>query len=233
MRAAERPGFLGGLLTLAALLLADPSPAFPAEGTLQAPGQAEAVLADRVVAVVGRTPILASEAALEQAIRNRILMAADRSIFGRWLCEATTPLEALILAEVLRGQPAWDEAGPPDADLVSARVAAFRATFATADEAADFAERWGLSEDGLWRWFADSHRLDRTIEAAVDPLVRVDPKDEAEYYELHKDGILAGQAYADVAEFIGRQVYQRGFQRAWQAWSTQVRAAARVRYVGR
>lgn len=223
----RRSGLLG-VLALAASAALRPT----ASDATEAPADAT-VLADRVVAVVGRTPILASQVALEQAIRNRVRLARDRADFGRLLVEPAPPLEAIILREAIRGQALWDAVGEAPQDRVQARVDAFVRTFLREDEAAVFARSWGLSDDELRLWFADTVRADLCVIAAVDPLVEPSPKDERLWYEQHRDDIFAGRPFEDVSALVAQQVYERAFQRHWQSWGSQIRAAARVRYVGR
>ncbi len=191
------------------------------------------VVVERVVAVVGHTPITRGQVAFEAAMRDRVAAAPNRERFGRLLSEPWVPLEALIFRLVLTAQPVTRDTPVPDDATARERLQAFASTFPNDADFHGFLVAWRLTEAVLLDWFRDTVRMDHAIVAAVDPLVRTSRPDELRYYEENRDRIFAGRPMEEVEAYVGRQVYVLQFQRAWQGWASQIRAASRVRYVGR
>ena len=73
--------------------------------------------------------------------------------------------------------------------------------------------------------------LDRAVEVAVDPGVRITEEDERRYYEQHASLKYAGRPMREVQEALTRDVYAQKFDQAYQGWRKRMRAGVRLRYL--
>lgn len=194
---------------------------------------AEEVLADRVSAVVGNTPITASQVALDEELVALLPDEGCEESFGRLLCDDAVPLQRLVFRQVLR------EAGLGRNVEVSSlagveRWTALEARFANREEARSWLARWGLDPEAVSERFLELARLDQAIDVAVGRLVRdVSEQDERRYHREHQDTIFAGKPYEEVSAVVSRRYYLLVFERTYDAWASELRAAARVRYISR
>lgn len=188
---------------------------------------------DSVVAVVGNTPITASEVQFEEEMG--VIVRGDECLnrFGRLLCDERAPLERLIFREALR-QAGLTKDVRVSAATVGDRVQGFRRVFPVRSGADSFLTRWGLAEADLAERMLDLARLDQAIEVTVGRLVReVSEEEERRYHAENIDTIFGGRPYEEVAAMVSRQFYALKFERTYGAWASELRAAAQVRYVGR
>lgn len=195
--------------------------------------QADDVLVDAVVVVVGTTPIAASQVAFEEQLHARIAGPDCAEDFGRLLCASGPALESLIFREVLRQEGiARDvEVNPGEA---SERLDAFRRRFGAREGAQDFMERWRLSEQDLHELLREFAVLDQAIEVAVGRLVRDIPEEEERrYHAENREVIFGGKPYEEVAALVSRRYYAFKFERTYDAWASDLRSRARIRYIGR
>lgn len=128
---------------------------------------AHAELVDRVVVVVGDTPVLQSEVELEA-----VLEALDRSPLPYWTSLGAGPTERLVDAVIVRLVAGDVKLYEPAPDAVAARLEAIRATFAGADAWASFLAARGLDEARLAailrrRMVVEKYLL-RTLQASPD-----------------------------------------------------------------
>jgi len=198
-----------------------------------APAQAEEVLVDAVVAVVGNTPIASSQVAFERELRERVAGPDCAASFGRLVCGPTEPLEALVFREILRqeGVARDVEINPGEA---AERVGAFERTFGTRDGSRRFLERWRLSEQDVHELFRELAVLDQAIEVAVGRLIRDIPEEEERRYHAdNMDSIFGGRPYDEVTAMVSRRYYAFKFERTYDAWASELRSGARIRYIGR
>ena len=196
-------------------------------------GAGDSVLVDRIVAVVGTTPIAASEVEFERQLGERIAGDDCASSFGRLLCEAREPLERLIFRHTL--EQAGIAAGVQvSVATVEAAQRAFAETFETrADQDAFFA-LWGLDDASFRELLLTVARLDQAIDVTVGRLVRdVSEEEERRYHAENSDTIFGGKPYEEVAAIVSRRYYALKFERTYGSWSSELRAAGRVRYLGR
>jgi len=191
------------------------------------------VVVDRVVAVVGTTPIAASQVQLERELAARMAGDECTASFGRLLCEDREPLERLLFRETLRQSGV---ANGVEVSLATVEDAerAFFAAFPIRDAADEFLSRWGLDPGALRELLLDVARLDQAIDVTVGRLVRdVSEEEERRYHAENADTIFAGRAYEEVAAIVSRRYYALKFERTYDSWASELRAAARVRYIGR
>ena len=153
-----------GLALLLALLL----PAVA--GAQSRAGGAVPVSVDRVVAVVGNTPIAASQVLLEQQLGDLIRGERCSESFGRLLCEEREPLERLVFRETLR-QAGLAKEVQVSAATVEVAEQAFARSFGTRDGMRRFLERWGMEDADFRELVLDVARLDQAIEVTVGRLV--------------------------------------------------------------
>lgn len=188
---------------------------------------------DSVVAVVGNTPITASEVQFEEELG--VIVRGDDCLeqFGRLLCDERAPLERLIFREALR-QAGLGKDVRVSTGTVTDRLEAFRRVFPVRTGAGAFLDRWGLEDADLSERMLDIARLDQAIEVTVGRLVReVSEEEERRYHAEHADAVFGGRPYEQVAAMVSRRFYALKFERTYGAWSSELRAAAQVRYVGR
>lgn len=193
----------------------------------------EAIVVDRIVAVVGTTPIAASQVTLEAEIGRRILGDDCEESFGRLLCDEREPLERLIFRETLR-QAGVAKGVSVSLGTVDEAERAWVGTFRTRTGSADFLKRWGLDAVAFREAILDVARLDQAIDVAVGRLVRdVSEEEERRYHAENGDTIFGGRPYEEVAAMVSRRYYAFKFERTYGAWASELRSAGRVRYIGR
>lgn len=193
----------------------------------------EAIVVDRIVAVVGTTPIAASQVMLEAEIGRRILGDDCAESFGRLLCDEREPLERLIFRETLR-QAGVAKGVSVSLGTVDEAERAWVGTFRTRTGSTDFLKRWGLDAVAFREAILDVARLDQAIDVAVGRLVRdVSEEEERRYHAENVDTIFGGRPYEEVAAMVSRQYYAFKFERTYGAWASELRAAGTVRYIGR
>ncbi len=196
-------------------------------------GGAVPVSVDRVVAVVGNTPLASSQVLLEEQLGDRIRGERCSEFFGRLLCEEREPLERLIFRETLR-QAGLAQDVQVSAAIVEAAEQAFARSFDTRDGKRRFLERWGMEDADFREMVLDVARLDQAIEVTVGRLVReVSEEEERRYHAENIDTIFGGRPYEEVAAMVSRRYYSLKFERTYGAWASELRASIRVRYVGR
>ena len=172
---------------------------------------------DRVLAVVGTTPITSSSVAFEAELRSALPVdpAACTEDFGRLLCSTEPTLQALIFREVLRqqGVAAEVEVSPSHAE---ARAVAVAQRFPDRESYLAFLGRWALSEGDLAERLIESVRLDRAVDVAVGRLVRDSTEDEERaYHAEHRDTEFDGEPFEAVASRVSRRVYSIKFERTY------------------
>jgi len=193
----------------------------------------DTVIVDRIVAVVGTTPIAVSQVKLEEEIGQRIVGDDCEQSFGRLLCDEREPLERLIFREILR-QGGVAKGVSVSLGVVDEAERAWVGTFRTRTGSTDFLRRWGLDVVAFRETLLDVARLDQAIDVAVGRLVRdVSEEEERRYHTENIDTIFGGRPYEEVATMVSRQFYAFKFERTYGSWSSELRAAGRVRYVGR
>ncbi|MCO4769061.1 MAG: hypothetical protein KDA24_03460 [Deltaproteobacteria bacterium] len=200
---------------------------------LAAPAAPAAVAVDRVVAVVGNTPIAASQVQFEREVGERIAGDGCTPSFGRLLCEERAPLERLIFRETLR-QAGLAKGIEVSLGTLETADGAFEHTFPVRDGKRQFLARWGLGAGDFREFLLDVARLDQAIEVAVGRLVReVSEEEERRYYGENADTIFGGRPYEEVAAMVSRRYYALKFERTYGSWASELRASSRVRYIGR
>ncbi len=198
-----------------------------------APAVAEEVLVDAVLVVVENTPIAASRVAFERELRKEIAGPDCSKSFGRLLCAGGAPLEALIFREILR-QSGVARDIEVNAGEARSRHEAFRLLFGAREGADQFLALWRISEQDLLEFFRETAVLDQAIEVTVGRLVRDIPEEEERRYHAENvDSIFGGREYEDVAALVSRQYYAFKFERTYDAWASELRSGARIRYIGR
>ena len=196
-------------------------------------GGAVPVSVDRVVAVVGNTPIAASQVLLEQQLGELIRGERCPESFDRLLCEEREPLERLVFRETLR-QAGLAKEVQVSAATVEVAEQAFARSFGTRDGVRRFLERWGMEDADFREMVLDVARLDQAIEVTVGRLVReVSEEEERRYHAENVDTSFGGRPYEEVAAMVSRRYYALKFERTYGAWASELRASSRVRYVGR
>ena len=200
---------------------------------LAAPAGAEDVRVDAVLVVVENTPIAASRVAFEKEVRKRISGPDCAETFGRLLCAGGEPLEALIFREILRQAGVARDIEVNAAEARS-RQDAFRRAFTSREGADQFQARWRVSDQDLLEFFRETAILDQAIEVTVGRLVRDIPEEEERrYHAENMDSIFGGRSYEDVAAIVSRRYYAFKFERTYDAWASELRSGARIRYIGR
>jgi hypothetical protein len=198
-----------------------------------APAAGEEVLVDAVLVVVENTPIAASRVAFEKELRKKIAGPDCAQSFGRLLCAGGEPLEALIFREILRLSGVARDVEVSSAEART-RQEAFRVLFGAREGADQFLALWRITEQDLLEFFRETAVLDQAIEVTVGRLVRDIPEEEERRYHAdNADSIFAGRAYEDVAALVSRQYYAFKFERTYDAWASELRSGARIRYIGR
>jgi hypothetical protein len=182
-----------------------------------------------VVAVVGNTPITASEVEFDTQLRARVQASADPSEFGRLLTERVDALEALVFRAILLSQPDIASASVLDPSPAEARLAALERACGSREAAEAFLADWGYERAAMLEFFKETVSLDRYVELSVD--VRVREEEERAYYEQHRDDVFGGRPYEDVAAFVSRQVYLLRFEAEYNSWRSRLRAGAQKRYI--
>ena len=188
------------------------------------------VLVDRVLVVVGNSPITASQVSFESEVRGQIALSSEREQFGRLLNEAVDPLEALIFREILRRLPDARTIQIKDTDARN-RLRLFEATFDDISAASSFRARWGMGRAELLEFLKESVILDEVVELAVR--ISVTEEEKRDYYERNRNRVFGEKPYLDVAEFVSQQVYLLKFEAAYNSWKSKLRAGASKRYIGR
>jgi hypothetical protein len=212
-------------LCLIALLLVP----FGAEAT-EGDTRQEEVLVDRVLVVVGNSPITASQVNFENEVRGQIALSSQREQFGRLLNESVDALEALIFREILRRLPDARTIQIKDTDARN-RLRLFESTFDDISAASSFRARWGMSRAELLEFFKESVILDEVVEVSV--LISVTEEEKRDYYDRNRNRVFGDKPYLDVAEFVSQQVYLLKFDAAYNSWKSKLRAGASKRYIGR
>ncbi len=197
------------------------------------PASAEDILVDAVLVVVETAPIAASQVAFERDLRKRISGPQCAESFGRLLCSGSEPLEALIFREILRQEGVARDIEVSASEGPS-RLKAFVRSFGGRDGSEQFMARWHITEQDLTEFFGEIAVLDQAIEVTVGRLVRDIPEEEERrYHAENMDSIFGGRPYEDVAVIVSRQYYGFKFERTFDAWASELRSGARIRYIGR
>ena len=195
--------------------------------------RADGVLVDAVVVVVGNTPIVASQVAFEQELRQRIEGPDCQEQFGRLLCSDRAPRDALVFREILRQQGVARNVEINPAQPAE-RLAAFQRRFGAREGAQQFLERWRMSEQDLHELFREVATLDQAIDVVVGRLVRDIPEEEQRRYHAENiDVLFEGLPYEDVAPQVSRRYYVVKFERTFAAWASELQSGARIRTIGR
>jgi hypothetical protein len=197
------------------------------------PPPAGSVMVDRIVAVVGTTPIAASEVEFEAQLGDRIAGEGCAASFGRLLCEERAPLERLIFRQTLQQAGLAADIQVSVATIEQAERA-FAERFETKTEKDEFFAAWGLDDAAFRELLLVVARLDQAIDVTVGRLVRdVSEEEERRYHAENRDLIFGGRPYEEVASLVSRRYYAFKFERTYGSWASELRASGRIRYVGR
>ena len=149
-------------LTLASVLLSVPSSA-----------EERAVVADRIVAVVGERLVLSSDVALEQALGT-----IEATTVAQMMDGARNPQQVAIDRAIIRGLAGNASIYVPSDDEILNRESRLRAAFTDSDSWAAFREKHGLQGERLQghlysRLVVDRYVL-RNVPTDASPSVYVD-----------------------------------------------------------
>ena len=185
---------------------------------------AEAILVDRILAVVNRQLVTLSDLHRYEAF---LALSDGKKNWAPPLSPSKTVLQQLIDQRLLLQEAEKFEVNPPKAADLAKLMDCLGARYTTPDEFQRTLHRWGLNQESLRQELEDHLTAERFVDQRIKFFVIIPPAEIQKYYESHQEEYREKRLEEALAQ-VAKQLTEQKAEEKLETYLKKLREKASI-----